>query len=86
MELAHDQESATEGLPVAKSYAQDTEVPIRTAIERGARSEPLAKSKSAPASAPAAKPKAHELPLWVWLSLGASGLVILLLLAKILFG
>lgn len=88
MELVHDQESATEGLPVAKTYAQDTEVPIRTAIERAAPREPSSKSKpaSTPTSNPKAKAKAHELPLWVWSSLGASGLVILLLLAKILFG
>jgi serine/threonine protein kinase len=86
VELALDQESATEGLPVARTYAQDTEVPIRTAIERTVprqvREKPQASSKPAPAS----KPKAHELPLWAWIALGTSGIVILLLLGKILIG
>lgn len=81
IELALDQESATEGLPIARSYEQDTEVPIRTAIERSAPRQVREK-----AEAPASKPKAHELPLWAWIALGSSALVILLLLAKIIFG
>lgn len=80
VELALDQESATEGLPVAKTYAQDTEVPTRTAIERAAP------RKAAPQATPNQKPKPHELPLWAWIALGASAVVILLLLAKIVTG
>ncbi|MHB8897824.1 MAG: serine/threonine protein kinase [Thermoguttaceae bacterium] len=86
MELALDQESATEGLPVARTWAQDTEVPIRTAIERS--SPRPARKKVRPDAQPAAapKPKAHELPLWAWIALGSSAIIILLLLAKILLG
>ncbi len=83
IELALDQESATEGLPVAKTYAQDTQVPTQTAIERAA---PRKETQTAPKEALPANPQPHKLPLWVWLALGTSALVILLLLAKILIG
>ena len=84
--MALDQESATEGLPIARSYEQDTEVPIRTAIERSVPREVREKAKAPSQPVPASRPKAHELPLWAWIALGTSGIVILLLLGKILFG
>ncbi len=86
IELALDQESATEGLPIARSYEQDTEVPIRTAIERSVPREVRKKATAPSQPVPASRPKAHELPLWAWIALGTSGIVILLLLGKILFG
>ncbi|NQU36679.1 MAG: serine/threonine protein kinase [Actinobacteria bacterium] len=86
VELALDQESATEGLPVAKAYAQDTEVPIRTAIERAAPRRVREETEVASKEAPIRQPKAHELPLWAWLALGASGVIIALLVAKIVTG
>ena len=82
IELAQDQDSATEGLPVAKTYAQDTEVPIRTAIERAAPKQPApATSRST-----AHQHHPHKLPLWVWIALGTSAFIIVLLLIKILMG
>ena len=89
IELARDQESATEGLPVAKAYAQDTEVPIRTAIERSTPRPTPAVSPAPdapPQQAPARHAQPHQLPLWVWIALGTSALIIVLLLLKILMG
>lgn len=86
IELALDQQSATEGLPVAKAYAQDTEVPIRTAIERGSKHLIHTETKAKAKEAPAHLHHPHKLPLWGWIALGASGVIILLLLAKIIVG
>ena len=86
VELAQDQHSATEGLPVAKAYAQDTEVPIRTSIERGTKPQVRKETEAASKEAPVYLRHRHELPLWGWIALGTCGVVILLLLAKIFLG
>ena len=86
IELAQDQDSATEGLPVAKTYAQDTEVPIRTAIERSTPRRGPLQIKAASRKSGTPRPELHMVPLWVWITLGTSAVIILLLLAKIIIG
>lgn len=86
VELAQDQGSATEGLPVAKACAQDTQVPLRTAIERSSTHKDRVKPQPASKETPAHDPHLHRLPVWVWIALGTSAVVIVLLLMKILLG
>jgi eukaryotic-like serine/threonine-protein kinase len=86
VELVQDQGSATEGLPVAKAYAQDTQVPLRTAIERSSPRKDRAEPQPASKETPAHVPPPHRLPVWVWLALGTSAVIIALLVMKILMG
>ena len=86
IELAQDQDSATEGLPVAKTYAQDTEVPIRTAIERSTPQRGRPQIKTVSKNSTASTRQTHMVPPWVWIALGTSAVIILLLLAKIIVG
>lgn len=86
LELALDQESATEGLPVARAWAQDTKVPIRTSIERSPAGQVREETKPATTKTPAQQQEQHKVPAWVWVALGSCAVVILLLVIKIVAG